>query len=211
MIFIHVPRTGGTSVNQYFEENGLFGEHNLNVKDFNFHIMYGIFKSEGQTFELDHLDYKGLQSFLPKNVLSTYKKFGIVRDPAKRLLSDFKRIKQRKDRRLFDAQFMDFDDFVLNIAKLFDKGLGEVGHFKKSHLLPQLDFIPNEKNIEILRFENLQNDWRKFVLENNLPIKDLPHKNKTTKPPSESEYKISAKSLSIIKEIYRKDYQEYGY
>ncbi|MEL0633151.1 sulfotransferase family 2 domain-containing protein [Pseudoalteromonas carrageenovora] len=205
LIFIHIPRTGGTSINKYFEETGAFGEHKLNVKNENFHIMYGLFKTQKETFELDHLDYLGLKSFCPEVIFDSYKKFAIVRDPLERLYSDFGRIKLRGDRRLFDATDLNFDSFVVEVAKLFDRGLDKLGHFKRSHLIPQVNFVPKDSDVSILRFSNLIEDWNTFRDEHELEKRDLPHSNKSKKVGSKPI--ISDTTVKLVKDIYQEDYK----
>lgn len=202
LIFIHIPRTGGTSINQYFLENKYFKEHTLNVKEPNFHIMYGLYKSPCQTYELDHLDYYDLKKFTPEPVFKDYNKFAIIRDPVDRLYSDFGRIKLRNDKRLFNTENMNFDEFVEEIAKIFENGLNKLGHFKRSHLIPQINYVPDNDDVEILKFENLSSDWDKFCKGHKLNNLKLPHKNKSNK----SKPVISAHTKSIIEEIYRDDY-----
>lgn len=207
LIFIHVPRTGGTSINKYFEDTHCFDEHKLDVRSVNFHIMYGLYKTPKETFELDHLDYSDLQKFCPEQVFSSYKKFAIVRDPLERLYSDFGRIKLRGDKRLFDAKDMTFDQFVLEVEKIFHRGLDKLGHFKKSHLLPQVNFVPNGKGIHILRFSHLGEDWNNFRRLHDLPELELPHSNKSAK--GNKHIIASDETISIVKEIYKDDYKAF--
>lgn len=208
IVFIHIPRTGGTSVNDYFLSKGFFQDHKLDTSTYNFHILYGLYRFNNQIFELDHLTFKEIERFSAPIVHKNYKKFAVVRDPIQRILSEYKRIKKQRDFRLFDCSNMTFESFLTKIEEIFDNEFQGVGHFRRSHIIPQHEYVDGAEDVTILYFERLADEWRKFSEENKLPDFYLPHKNQAKTNGGDD---ISEGSVKIIRKLYSKDFDAFGY
>ena len=79
------------------------------------------------------------------------------------------------------------------------------------HLLPQYKYLENTniKSENILKFENLNEDFDNFCLRNNLPIHKLSQNNKTISKLSVED--LDQESKDIIYKIYEKDFKDFGY
>ena len=82
-------------------------------------------------------------------------------------------------------------------------------HFA-SHRQRQLDFLqPIEKINFIAKFENLQSDFDKICGMINLPKQILPHKNKTRRKQYKDYY--DEESYNLVKKFYEKDIDYFSY
>lgn len=181
--FIHIPKTGGTSVFSWIEEN--FDYVNKGAK----HATINQYeKNFGR----------------PKNY------FSIFRHPVDRLLSwyhyQYKMILYREEKgkpKTTDKEIKD----------LYFKGIDEsfTGYpnalFNKTILRPQTKYFDKDITF-LLRYENLNEDFSKIQHLTNC-YKDLPFKNKSKNKSIETI--ISKKTLNIIFNIYKKDFEQLGY
>lgn len=187
-IFIHIPKTAGTSLLQSL------GKKRAGGRD---HISWLVYrKSDAQKFK-------------------RYFKFAFVRDPLDRTYSAYKYLlrggNQSGDLMVAERikQYPSFEAFVL-------EGL-EKGHFR-SHVMfrPQADFVVNG-NDEIVvdfigKFENIEEDFN--YVKSKLGLKsDLAQANRSTD--SNNEYLESLEKnkqvMSVITSIYAQDYLQFGY
>lgn len=155
-IFIHIPKTGGTSI------ESLLG---INVNDLSpdTEKVFGIKDNK----PLQHLTARELQEhYIPADKFDDYFKFAFVRNPYDRIMSEYlwhiQRTKTIK---------CSFTDFLLAIEKLGDRWKID------DHLRLQSDYIYDDKGnlcIDFLgRFENLHKDWE-FIAEKLNIKKELP-------------------------------------
>jgi len=183
-IFIHIPKTAGTSLVQ---------------------SIYGDVSAEGhRNIEF----YKNIFS----NELPNFFKFCFVRNPYDRLYSSYKFLQKggmnKNDAKSFDThlkQYADFEDFVLNgLTKAL---LKEIIHF-----IPQTHFICNGKGLVLVdfigKFENLKQDIGKLEKKLDLEI-ILPHLNSNKKENYLSIY--TDEMLEKVKEFYENDFKILGY
>lgn len=132
LVFIHIPKTGGTSIEEFFRENGgcLYWERK---KQYNGH-------------SIQHCTYQELKELglVPEG----YRIFTVIRHPYERFLSDYNYY------RTLDR----FDGDILSFAKkFFGEPEGFDNHNKSIfHFLEVNGKIPSE--IDIIRIENLDKD-----------------------------------------------------
>ena len=163
-LFIHVPKAAGQSVEAFFLDlHGLEWEERLPLL---------LTPNEADKIgppRLAHLhleDYVG-QHFMSQEDFDRYFKFGFVRNPWSRAVSFYK----------FHGHhyLMSFEEFV---------------HFKLPQLIeeerwfygPQREFffVDGENKADFIgKFEHLQDDFAKVCTALSLPVKSLPHKNKS--------------------------------
>ena len=150
-IFIHIPKTGGTSIEKTLR----------NVKEKNW------------VHEPDHRNAKDYFN-LNATQFWRYHKFTVVRDPVERELSLYRFLVKSPKRKTL-SQYLDSiiskDNFYKNMSKTY--------HHLFSNQVDY--FLINEQICvdQIIRFEDLQNGFD--LLSNNLNIdqKTLPHLRKT--------------------------------
>jgi len=132
LLFIHIPKTGGTSVESKFNvirKNELYEEK--------------IVKIDGILFAKQHwLPYLIEKEFPEK--FKKYKKFCIVRNPYTRVISEYYY--------QFPKQKVSFEDFVL--SRLNDS--------ERDHYLPQHLYFENIDYDYVLRTETLNEDFKKM-------------------------------------------------
>ena len=162
VIHIHIPKTGGTSVNQT-----LFNENELNMKKANKKIFFGNYEHiKNYSYELDHSTIH----FLKKNCINyneSYFKFCYVRNPYSRLVSEYLHCKKYHSRFIKDTST--FENFVLELKEKFNFVMEniELNHHLVSHYIPQYYFIyDNDNNCcidYVARFEKINSYWKQII------------------------------------------------
>ncbi len=187
--FIHIPKTGGTSIEDSAKKEGvLWGRYNNDLKG----MLNGKTKWHTPPYKLKNI-------YFNKDIIP----FTIVRNPYTRLVSEFNY--ELNYRKALFSKYNDINEFVktLDNSKEFDR----MNNICDNHLLPQTQYTKNVK--EILYFENLNNDFRKLLKKYNYPNIKLLHKNK-----SKSKFTINdlnEESINIIRKIYKDDFKKLGY
>ena len=183
-IFIHIPKTAGTSL----------------VKS-----IYGDVSAEGHRRMSFYED-------IFTNKLTKYFKFCFVRNPYDRLYSSYKFLQKggmnKHDEKAFEMHLKkhtDFEDFVLN--GLTKELMNEIIHF-----IPQTNFICNDKGLVLVdfigKFENIKKDIVTLEEKLNLEI-ILPHLNSNKKDNYINVY--TYKMMKKVKEFYKNDFEILGY
>lgn len=151
LIFIHIPKCGGTSV-----ENSL----NIIEKGKYWGFDKNISKKIKFPHELQHMPFDAYKKLITN--LKNYKVFAFVRNPFDRAISLYKDTKfKRPDIRKYlklNNQFS-FNDFLIKIKKS-----------KHIHHKNQIYFLKksNLNKIKILRFENFESEFKSFLNDCNL-------------------------------------------
>lgn len=184
-IFIHIPKNAGTSILKAF-----------NIDTAN-HEKWFYFKRKYP------------------NKWNNYFKFAIVRNPWDRIVSNYEYARLKKsywhsiDGKAIYGKHKDYD---LLKNKSFEE---TVFLLKKQHNLfkhqgwgNQFSYVCNKKNIpqvKILRFENLEADFKQLFPNINLP--------KTNKSREKNNYKnyYNKETRQIVATIYKKDIQLFNY
>lgn len=207
-IFIHVPKTAGTSVEAVL---GMHGEK----KDI------GITPYFNQTLDQEHLyggDLQHVTAVRLKTLLNDdalfirYFKFAIVRNPWDRLVSTCAWADQKwaKGQHLTSAQF---DRAVRQIYALF-LAAKSWSHpsLVSPHIKPQFLYILNDELRPMVdyvaRYENLEADWRhicaRLVVNATLPIRMKSHHR-----PYQEYY--SDETRAMVAQMYAQDANSFGY
>lgn len=187
-IFVHIPKTAGTSIEQFLKDNG-----NNNIE------YHGV--RDGRS--MHHFTAMDLKKELPWH-FNDYYKFSIVRNPYDRLLSEYYwtpiphvGYKSGKTR----AEFLDYVSYTVKNRLFFQ-------NIYNDHFMPQYMFLYGKKLLvnHIFRFENMNLvvDFlkKKLQIEN-----DLPNLNKSK---LKKEYWNDRQKERIYK-IYKNDFILFGY
>jgi chondroitin 4-sulfotransferase 11 len=195
LIFIHIPKTGGSSIHQMFD--------------------YSVSRPYIDKFdrERDHftaLDYK---EHVPD--YNDYFKFAFVRNPWDKLVSEYLFFKFGTDlwkppHRIIDPKNLSFKEFIVNIQGI---NLDKHTHYSKSHYIPQTNYILDE-NLDICvdfigRFEHFPRDLQVVYNKINIPLPGIPHKNKTKHRHYAEYYDDETRELAAKK--YARDIEYFGY
>lgn len=187
-IFVHIPKTGGRSIQSALLSNGaLHDEKNqclLKNPHYSLGKYYNIFGDP----------------------LNSYFKFTFVRNPFSRAVSEFFYIKKKGGcvckSSFFKKEYKTFKDFIKKGGQRCCWG----GHDSN-----QLDLINNnDVSIDFIgKFESLQEDFNIVCDKISLPHKRLPHINKT-KHANYTRY-YDDETRQLVAEKYKKDIEYFGY
>ena len=203
-IFIHIPKTGGTSIEFALD---MLGQWQIEDRD----AMFGMIGSKDllalplKTSFLQHLSWSELQTILDAEVLEEYLSFAWVRNPYDRFVSAFTKldphmleVARNTGLHLNGLQFSDFVDAVEG--------------FEHVHLRPQSDFIygsDGQLQVDFVgRYEYFDLDFTDLCKWLNLTAL-LPHKNASQHSPYQEYY--DARTLRKIQQRYASDFELLGY
>jgi len=195
-IFIHIPKTGGTSIEFHFVPDRMD-----RIK----HIYGG---TPLQPDNKAHLKFHHLKIQYPSLNFDEYVKFTFVRNPWSRAVSSFfhTRKKNRNDLREFlglsgNFSFKEFIVSLKNLKKLHP------------HYDDQFSFLINKNKKQCMDFigklENYQQDFNIVCDKIGIPQQQLPHINKS-KHKHYTEY-YDDETKQIVAEKYAKDIEYFGY
>ena len=189
-IFIHIPKTAGTSIEQFINDN-----------DRNPVILTGI--QDGRSRR--HFGALDIKLLFP-DLFNKYYKFSFVRNPYDRLLSEYYWCKIPNVGYKFGKTKMEFLNYVSNVIK-------QKAYYKNifhDHFIPQYMFLYNSQNQllvnNLFKYENL--DSAIGFIKKKLHInQNLDQLNKTTV--EKTDWSIEEKE--IIYELYKKDFIYFQY
>jgi hypothetical protein len=186
-IFIHIPKTGGTSILRALGKEGESGR--------------------------DHLPWYVYQK-ADRHRFRSYFKFSFVRNPWTRAHSAYRYLAKGGNGTCdlplsgsINARFTDFEDFVVN-------GLGQ-GLYRNHYLfLPQSDFVigpDGEPVVDFVgRFERIGEDFQE--VQGRLGLKTmLPQLNAIGGARDVLDAYRSQRSIEVIADLYRQDSRIFGY
>lgn len=217
-VFVHIPKTAGQSIEHYFA-----GRVGLDWKTERHKLLIrrATGPAEG-TPKLAHLTAEEYLrcGHLNQDQFNSYFKFAFVRNPWKRLLSEY----------LYRNYFVhrSFRDFVLK--KLPKQGFCD----KHRHVMPQYDMIYGKDGRLLVdfvgRFEKLQADFDLVCLRLNIQDSTLPHVNRSEKSSRLRKRKFrnliyqnrednkktiddfyDQETIDAVAKVYRKDIMVFGY
>lgn len=193
-LFIHVPKTGGASVEHFFR-----GFFSISLFSTNLHKNNTPFRCSPQHFHAEILTEILSEKFFNNS-------FAVVRHPTARLVSEYKyRMNERVSNGRSILSFSDFfekcvDDFLRNPYVL------------DNHIRPQSDFILN--NTRVYKFE----EGLQSAVENELallckkvPVINLPHVNNAKNKSFINNFDITEADKDKIYEFYKDDFSNFGY
>ena len=201
--FIHIPKNAGTSFREMFESSP-------DYKIEKFHSTQ------------NHIEYDRLSTPWQDLMIA------VVRNPWDRALSFYKFIKKKQIKRsrkspgeyeylkpYIDMINQGFENYV---CKCYDK-LIPTKSTNMSTTKPLEEWAqhkllaPDLKNTVMLRMETLNDDWKKFCDDHNIPYQKLPVKNTSRSMSQRNQYRqaYTEQSKQVIAKIWQKDIELLGY
>jgi len=206
IIFIHIPRCGGTSIEQnlwYNEFNKNFSFNESNEKN----LLQGFideYKNKFQYDGLQHLTLSNIKNIYPKETRSFFK-FTFIRNPFSRIASAYAGIMTfRKDLRNFLVLYKDTS---------FKKFLELINKNKHTHWMPMSNFFHNKDVNFIGRFENYQEDLNKLekLIQVKLIKKNFSGALNFSEKFNYLELYKDKTNIDKVYELYKDDFKRFDY
>ena len=186
--FVHIAKTGGSSITYALAPYLRKGPHRLEGKGWQ--IPY---------HATGHM-HEPLSRSLAKLGTKPDRFFTVVRNPFSRVVSCF--LNRPADLRSLGT-LLEFLDARKRDAMA-----------RRDHLSrPACWYLDRDVDLTVLRFENLENDFREFMTTLGPPFDSLslPHVLNRNHPPYQQVLADDAVSVLLIKEIYAQDFERFGY
>lgn len=189
--FIHITKTAGTSIEDVgYKEGFTWGR---------FHKKYGYWHE--------------LFPNKPNSIKSSYNYFTVIRNPYTRIVSEFHDKWYGVGNNTDNFNSTEFNKYVRNkIIHYFNKSyyynerLGIMG----GSYAPQHLYIDNDFDISILRFENINEDFKNLMKVQGFENVELSmHKLKAKKKFSINDFEQI--TISLINKVYHKDFELFNY
>lgn len=190
-VFIHIPRTGGTTVEK------LLGIHS-DWPQIDLKLFQGRLNRGDDYYQLQHLSYMEMKSVKDIRYTQNYYKFTIVRNPWERLVSEY--FWQNLNASI------PFTEFVTRTAKIVKNRIkirGEYCHFR-----PQVEFLSDDLD-HILRFECYVVEVKALLLRLKIEVQNLPHYGGTKHMDYRKYY--NQETINSVARTYQDDIQLFGY
>jgi len=197
-LFIHIPKTGGTSLEEYLSRNSsqtLYScgiENNILFEKYNIH-----------TVSLQHLTYKEIYEY--KEMLNVdfnehLKIITIVRDPYDRIISD-----------LFYFNLINENTSSNDVYEIIKKYIYET--YYDNHNIPQYKFLVDNNNslipnVTIFKTENLSQQLKDYGFQDFDVNSQINPQN--IKKEKYATY-LNNDSIKLINEFYKKDFELFNY
>lgn len=202
-IFLHIPKTGGTSIERAFLPQKL------------------------KTTKTKTRHYNIRRLGLTKDEADQYNIFTVLRNPFTRIASSYNHFINGPENPGFDKKSYTFDEYTINIKKYFDGILKARTDYPSIYRVENKDrkvifdsqHVENlrwwletsdgeQANCHMLKFESLNEDWDKFKSTINTETK-LKHLNASGT--SEEEYMsyYGKESKEIIQQLYKDELRNY--
>lgn len=200
IVFYRIPKNASTSIYDHLGKFNLIHSNRDQILEKADQRIYR------DTFDTSHLKPDEFMDLVLGENLRNYFSFCVVRNPWDRAVSMYLHALDNNFKETYDIkQNVDFDFFCNYFKDRVDDP-----YFIGTH--KQTDWtIGKYPPKQILRFENLNNEFAKMV-ENRMIItvgKVLPHKNKTRHGHYSQYY--NAETKKIISDIYEKDIDNFKY
>lgn len=202
ILYLHVPKTGGMSIEEYF-----FTKYNIEKNE---NSVYGWYLDRPNRIRVPN--ERSLQHFTYEEILENNAFFDIdfslkpkiimsIRNPFDRIISE-----------MFWNQRINVDSTPEQVADAIHQFLYMDTEIRDNHRLPQYQFGLDEhgiwmENINIVRTESLEKDMNKFGYD------DFHVHNNKCKSGIQLDYKkyLNHRSIQMIQEYYAKDFDMFGY
>ena len=210
LIFIHIPKTGGTSIEIFFDmlhtEALCYTGWDIDQSTFPAHLKIRLGEHPKKHYEPQHYNPELLKLLIPD--YDQYFKFTFVRHPYERMISEFYYSRKWTLRAPHSFSPIEFDQWCKSYLAVIDH----------SHKEPQ-SFYLNDDIQFIGRFEQIEQDLKKLILLlsqkdphfKELQDKTLPFTNHTGMPKAKLLDRLLPATKAYLFNYYREDFERLGY
>ena len=194
LLFIHIPKTGGQSITQYF-----LSFSGIPWKDRKRFYIFPQGNRELGPPQTAHftIDEYYKNDFLSDDVIDRAIKFSVVRNPWDRIWSEYN---------FSWAHLCSWDDFFFHFPNyIYDDY--QSGQDLLRHIKPQVEFLNDD--VQILKFENLASDFSALCLNHDLPNVQLPMMNNSGVCDYFDMY--NSEKIKIVGDFYAEDIDAFNY
>lgn len=193
LIFVHVPKTGGSSIEKQL------GLHPGDVEDNDYFLSGG--KKQLQHLTLSQI----IENKKDIYDLTDFTAIGMVRNPVDRMVSEFK-WRRKIGHKIIDN--LDINSFVKKIYDAKSQNVKLDTHFTEQSMFFSLKQGQTIKEIKIFKFEdgfeNVGDFLSNYLNQPNIEIGKVNHTD-SVKAPTE----LTEKSIQYIKEMFKNDYRAF--
>ena len=200
-IFIHIPKCGGTSV-----EDVIWPKEQGRTEDDLWMGFVSRFENKYQTGGLQHLSAWQVREEVGSDVFSAYYKFAFVRNPWDRIVSQFAYMQQRPD-------LMDFLGMTSGIE--FKAYLELIRRKEHVQWMPQVRFLLDQDGSLLVdrigSLESFNEDCAQIFSALGLPPDRLPGHAKRSKRQEFRAYFSDDEAIEAVADIFSEDISFLGY
>ena len=197
-IFVHIPKTGGTSIEDVIWPKPRRGED----------LWMGFIapgRNKYQTGGLQHLLARQIRIEVGGDVFTRYFKFSIIRNPWDRVISQYSYLKQRPDLQ---------DYFGVKADAPLAQYLAAISRSDHVQVMPQLNFLRDGNGTMLVdlvgRFETLAQDAREIFRRIGIDDAVMPHEAKSDRRSGYRDY-YDDETRERVTELYAEDIAHFGY
>ncbi|MEM7741130.1 MAG: sulfotransferase family 2 domain-containing protein [Pseudomonadota bacterium] len=201
VVYIHIPKTGGTSIESYFQEV-------LNIPDEALPALGVFINGKGSPLERQNgHNTLGMYEryYFNGPIPEDFRVFAVVRNPIKRFWSEYNWRRLPPPRR-----FPIHSTLPANLLiRLSEKPIPILKDLN-SHMRPQHTYLEGESlsRVRILRQETLSDDFAAMCRDWGLPNTPLPRSNTS---PKQRPVKNREKIENWVRTFYAEDFKRFGY
>lgn len=193
LIFIHVPKTGGSSIEK------VLGLHPSDVEDNEYYLSGG--KKQLQHLTLSELIKLKCDEF----DLTSFTAVGIVRNPIDRMISEYK-WRKKIGHKIIEG--LDINDFVKKIYDAKKENQRLDSHFTEQNEFFKLTDSSAIKDVRIFKFEDGFEKIGLFLADYlDLPEMNIGKVNHTEQIKLDNQ--LSVESIALIKQMFSADFQTF--
>lgn len=193
LLFSHIPKTGGTSIEQYLKKKGEM-------------ILYSPRQLPGMLVSPQHMNTALINQLYPPDFF--FEKFAVMRDPIDRLISEYRYVKKLKlpfeiggavRKNIFGVEKkMPFNDWALRALE----ACAENPFFGDNHIRPQSDFIDSDTRVFLFE-EGIDKVYRWIDLQTNTTAESDTKRHNVSKSKIPE---VSKKTRAAAELFYQADY-----